>query len=120
MEISICYIREDLLSLPKDSAPSELIRANLAQILNDFRCTKILFTEGSKTDSSVGCSFFADGIQALHALEIDPTSSSAAIISDSLNALRGMRNRNSLDPITQKCLSSPKSLRDAGKRLEFI
>nr|CAI5829665.1 unnamed protein product [Callosobruchus analis] len=119
-----------------NSLPSE-IHAHFRNMIQLYP----IFTDGSKTDTGVGCAFVISGTthswslaqissiyetaeqyaiwQALHYCCMTSTHD-FLIVSDSLSALSGLLDRKSRDPLALMCVALLKTLEDLGKSINFI
>ncbi|VEN48168.1 unnamed protein product [Callosobruchus maculatus] len=124
----------------REAHPS-VIHANFRSMLQPYPNTTTIFTDGSKTDSGVGCAFVVNGSahswslpkisssytaeqyaiwQALHYCCMTTTMQNFVIISDSLSAMTGLLARRSKDPLALMSIALLKTLQDLGKSIKFI
>lgn len=124
----------------REETNRQLLASNFYTALNPFEEYHKLYTDGSKLDQGVGCSFFDESQtyswslpnsasiytaelyaiwQALRYTEMN-TWNDTIICSDSLSALQGLSNINTDDPLIQNILALIHWLGTLGKRIALI
>lgn len=125
---------------PKISTSPAVYKQNFLQLVSTKKHFSLIFTDGSKMDAGVGCSF-TTGPSTACSLKLDPLSSiytaelvaiqealryvenndmvNALICSDSLSALEAISNLYPSHPLVQQVQTQLATLRDLSIRVEF-